>query len=104
VNVVTGVEELNKDKNEIILLQNKPNPLDESTIISVYVAHPENYRLAVIVITDSHGREVKRLEIKLEKQLNEITFNFGNQLSGTYFYSLLLNGKKVSTKKMVLGK
>lgn len=81
------------------LSQNAPNPLHESTDID-YVL-PEKYNVASLVIQDLNGRQVAQFE--LTESVGKITFrpqSYGLG-TGTYVYSLVIDGNIVDTKKMV---
>lgn len=98
--VGTGINELLKQE-KISLLQNKPNPFDEATTISVLVNEQIPFSEAFILIRDVSGKEVKRLPVSLHSGMNEVSFEHGYGLSGTYSYSLIVDGKTVQTKMMV---
>ena len=98
-----GIEEVNSARG-IELLQNQPNPLDETTVIAVFVSQPGIQKEGTLVITDAFGKEIIKNQIPLNPGLNEAAFDFGKQLNGIYFYTLLLNQVPVSTKKMVISK
>ena len=85
----------------IELLQNRPNPFDESTIISFTVNDPIGVRNAVIVITDLQGKKVKEIPVEINGGMNEVLFEHGYNMTGTYLYSLYVNGQLLGTKKMV---
>ncbi|MFN8393702.1 MAG: M28 family peptidase [Bacteroidia bacterium] len=84
------------------LLPNRPNPFDEATVITVQCDRPIDYREAHIRITDIQGREIQRLPITLEAQMNEAIFLHGFHASGTYIYSLVVDGVVLGTGKMVM--
>jgi hypothetical protein len=85
----------------IELLQNKPNPVDEATMISVLVNKPVVYKEACISIRDMNGREVQRQNVTLNQGMNEVMYEHGYHVSGTYIYTLLIDGKAVQSRKMV---
>lgn len=95
----TSVAELAKTQG-IQLLQNKPNPADESTIISVLVNDQRSYKEAYILVTDISGREVKRLPLQLQAGMNEVLYDHGYNVSGTYMYALVIDGKVLQSKRM----
>ncbi len=86
---------------EVHLLQNQPNPSDEATMISVLVNDNIHYKEAFISIRDLNGKEVSRSNITLTKGVNEITYDHGYNMSGTYMYTLIIDGKPIETKRMV---
>jgi hypothetical protein len=81
------------------LKQNAPNPFNQNTVINYYV--PQNTGNAFINITDMNGRVIKTFEAKGNGQL---MIESGQLTSGTYQYALVVNGKLVDTKKMVIMK
>lgn len=86
------------NRNSIILNQNVPNPFAESTVITYSV--PASIQRAQIHFYDMKGILINSVEIteRGEGQLNV----YGNDLSsGIYTYSLVADGKIVSTKKMM---
>jgi len=99
--VTTGLEEQNINRPDIELLQNKPNPADEATTIAVRVNKHSSYRSAIIVVTDLSGKEVHRTSIDLNEGINEIEYNHGYHQSGTFVYSLIIDGKVFQSKKMI---
>jgi len=81
------------------LSQNTPNPLRESTNIE-YVL-PEKYTEAVLLIQDLDGRQIAQFD--LNEQVGKITFRpkeYGVS-TGTYVYSLIIDGNNAETKKMI---
>ena len=100
ISVSNGIEELKKEKG-VSLLQNKPNPFDESTIISVYVDEGKKYTEAHILITDIKGKEIKRMPVELKSGMNEVIYEHGYGVSGTFIYTLIVDGKAIESKKMV---
>ncbi|MEM7036092.1 MAG: M28 family peptidase, partial [Bacteroidota bacterium] len=84
------------------LLQNRPNPFDEQTIISVNVAQRPDFEEAYIRIVDAAGKEVQKIPITLEMDMNEVYFYHGFHAEGVYFYSLVIDGETWATRKMVM--
>ncbi len=83
------------------LLQNKPNPFDEATIITVYVPESENYTNGAIEIRSLSGELVKSLPIELNGELNEVLYEHGFGATGVYTYSLVIDGEVISSKRMI---
>jgi len=98
--VPNGISELKKEEG-ISLMQNKPNPFDESTIISVYVDKGKKYKEAFISITDIKGKEIKRMPVDLKPGMNEVIYEHGYGASGIFTYTLMLDGKAVESRKMI---
>lgn len=98
---VSGVVEAGNAPQGIELLQNRPNPADEATTISVLANGQVAYKQAFIVITDEAGREVVRKPMALEPGMNEIIYEHGYNMSGTYVYMLVVDGKKIDSRRMI---
>ena len=57
----------------------------------------------VVVVYDVVGREIQTLINKhLQSGMYEVTFNGSNLSSGIYFYSLISDGVRIDTKKLIL--
>ncbi len=84
------------------LLPNRPNPFDEVTRISVQMDAPLTYTEAHIRVTDMQGHEIQQIPITLEAQINEVMFQHGYHASGTYLYSLVVDGQVLATGRMVM--
>lgn len=98
----TGLEEEIHEQNKTFeLLQNRPNPFDEATIIGVMVNEPVRYNKAEIRITDMAGRIVETLPLKLTQGLNEVSYVHGYHKTGMYNYSLVVDGSILLTQQMV---
>ena len=82
----------------IVLDQNVPNPFAESTVITYFI--PDNINYSQIVFTDNYGRIMKTVDIKISGN-GMIKVYAANLSSGTYTYSLMVDGKVVETKKMM---
>jgi hypothetical protein len=83
------------------LLQNKPNPFDEATIIGVYMKEPINYKTAWISIEDLNGKEIERIHIDLNNEINEVQYKHGYGKSGIFNYSLFVDYQLIESKRMV---
>ncbi len=79
-------------------LYSKPNPFKESTIIKATIA--EKTQNAFVVVTDMLGKEVNRYQ--LQQGDNEITFDGSELNQQVLFCSLIIDGVKIKTNKMVL--
>ena len=83
------------------LLQNRPNPFDESTWIGVHVAENQPPTKGEIRVTDLQGRLLEIIHIPLVPGLNEVLYDHGYGQVGTYTYSLFVDGKCLGTKQMI---
>ena len=87
--------------SEPLLGQNIPNPFDNSTIIPFRI--PKDCNNASIVIAESvTGRIVTAIPITCSE--THVAVEAGNLASGSYTYSLYVNGRVIDTKSMVLTK
>ncbi len=101
IRAVVGINDVPAPAHAVDLLQNKPNPADETTIISVLVNDLISYKQAFISIADLNGRHIKNIPITLIKGINEITYDHGYNMTGTYIYTLVVDGKPLQSKRMV---
>lgn len=84
---------------EARLRQNQPNPFRASTRIEYFI--PQSVSKAVLKITNANGVLIKSIEIT-EKGQGETVLQPFALSTGTYFYSLVLDGKVLETKRMIL--
>ena len=101
---VSSVEEINKSKNNIVLLPAKPNPSDEEVSFTVLVNKAVPYKNAYLRISSGDGKEITHLKISLQQGINEVNYRHGYNASGTRFASLVVDGKIISTIKIVFSK
>ena len=83
------------------LLQNYPNPFDDATIISFTSPNARPGDTAEIRITDLNGKLIKTLPVPIERGMNEVVYQHGYGVQGTFLYSLYIQGELISTKRMV---
>jgi len=87
---------------EFKLFQNYPNPFNSMTKLKFQMSKGGN---AIIKLFDVTGKEISFiLNEKLNIGVYEISFDANNYSSGVYFYSLIVDGKLIDTKKMLLVK
>jgi Chaperone of endosialidase len=87
-----------KENANTRILQNRPNPSDGNT--DIYYEFNDN-GTAQLTIVDLQGR-VRKTYNSLAKGLNKISLRGGELEAGTYIYSILVNGKPIDTKRMVI--
>ena len=81
------------------LSQNKPNPFSSETRIEMFV--PKSVANATLYVYDLQGKQVKSITVTGRGVTFEIIH--GSELqAGLYIYSLVTDGKLVSSKQMVL--
>ncbi len=81
--------------------QNVPNPYNNTTLIGYYL--PASTGSAQLLIANVTGQVLKTLTLSGTGN-GQVTLNAGSLASGSYFYSLIINGQKVDTKEMILSK
>lgn len=81
------------------LEQNYPNPFNNNTVISYNI--PMKFTIAQILISDNKGKVLSRHNISGSGK-GTLTINTLNLSSGIYNYSLVIDGKMISTRKMTL--
>jgi hypothetical protein len=82
--------------------QNIPNPFAGTTTIPYYV--PAGVSRAELVVRDVGGRELKRLELAERGAHGQVVLEMGLMGSGTYEYTLVLDGRVVAVKQMTLAR
>lgn len=88
-----------KDGQLIVLKQNVPNPFNQQTTIQYII--PTTTQSASIMVFDLNGKLMKTIPIN-NYGSNSIIIN-GNELTpGMFVYSLIVNGKIIDTKRMIL--
>lgn len=91
--------DLLKIEGDYFLSQNNPNPSNGSTIITYRI--PQNKKESQIVIFDLQGKLIK--SYKITDEINSsLTISKGELPLGMYYYSLIVEGKEIDTKKMIL--
>lgn len=83
----------------ISLSQNDPNPFTTETTIAVSL--PESIKNAAIIIYDMSGKKVKQIDVTGRRETT-IDVTSEGLTQGMYLYSLIADGKVVSTKRMIL--
>ncbi len=99
--VRTGSDGEVPPRKSVVLFQNKPNPFDESTLISFWIEDMGAVREARIVITDLQGKRLRDIPVAVQQGMNEVLYEHGYNMTGTFLYSLYINGSLVATKPMV---
>ena len=86
------------DLPRAVLYQNAPNPFTERTEIKFDL--PENTSSAYIYIFNMQGTLVKQIPVSNFQA--SITINGSELTAGMYLYSLIVDGKEIDTKRMIL--
>jgi len=83
------------------LYQNTPNPFNQSTEIKYYL--PQDVKTAYLCIYNLQGAQIK--QIKIIQRGEGSQWISGSELAaGIYLYALIVDGKEVDTKRMILTK
>ena len=83
------------------LKQNAPNPFNSNSIIGYYL--PPTAGNAQIQITDMTGRKMQTVALN-GRGPGQIVIAAGTLSSGTYVYTLIVDGRNVASKQMILTK
>ncbi len=81
--------------------QNIPNPTEDIAKIKYYV--PENYRAAMVRFYNLNGQILKEVPIR-EHGNGQINLELEQMISGSYMYSLIVDGQLIDTKTMIIAK
>jgi hypothetical protein len=86
--------------SDTYLKQNAPNPFNQNTSVQCYL--PASVQAAQLVVQDMSGHQLK--SYTLNSGVNRVTIDGSTLASGQYMYSLIIDGKKVDSKSMILTK
>ncbi|MEM9820309.1 MAG: tail fiber domain-containing protein [Bacteroidota bacterium] len=86
------------DKASTVLGQNRPNPFTDRTFIDFQL--PADTQNAELVIHHTDGRQISRYN--LSGQEGSVELDASQLAKGTYVYSLMVDGKVLSQKTMVV--
>jgi hypothetical protein len=99
---VTAIENLDEMPAAFQLQQNFPNPFNPSTSISYTIAQPAFVQLNIF---NANGQLVEALPQGFQSMNTyNIIWNATEMASGVYYYSLMIDGKQTSAKRMILVK
>jgi hypothetical protein len=84
-----------------ILQQNNPNPFNQTS--SIHFSISSSSGNASIIVTDASGKTVKQFN-NLSNGNGSVTIDANTFSSGSYLYSLIVDGKTVATKQMIVTK
>lgn len=97
---VTEINAMNVKLSTASLEQNIPNPLRNNTSIRYNI--PADAKNASLLITDVTGKAIKQLTVKAGNGVINIDASSLN--AGTYNYTLVIDGRTIETKRMVVAK
>ena len=98
---LTGITQTsNEIPKDFKLFQNYPNPFNPKTIIRFQINRLSDINISVY---DIQGKLITELvKQKYNAGTYEVDFTRNNYSSGIYFYSLIIDGSVIKTKKMIL--
>jgi hypothetical protein len=97
-----GINDRAKVDLGITMHQNQPNPFRTKTEIVIDVTKPAKIKDATLLIRDTTGKTVKKIDIVLTPGKNRITFKNSENLRGLFTYSLCIGGRTIHTGKMTI--
>lgn len=92
---------VNSSLSSALLFQNIPNPYNHTTSITYNL--PATFSSAKIIVTDNTGKVLKTINVSAAGN-GVLHLDASSLTSGTYNYSLLIDGRLIDTKKMILAK
>lgn len=81
------------------LYQNTPNPFSQNTEIRYYL--PTSAGKSLLNIYDMNGLQIKSISITMYGE-GSVTINGSELRPGMYLYALIIDGKEIATKRMIL--
>jgi hypothetical protein len=101
VNAQQSVNKTSIDLTSASLFQNVPNPFNQTTTIGYNLT--QKFSNAQIVITDKNGKTLKTVNISGSGK-GSLNVDAAMLASGAYQYSLIIDGKLIATKQMILAR
>ena len=97
---ITATNYLNNIKTPgTALEQNVPNPLNGNASIRYTI--PVGAKNASLFITDANGKSIKQIPLN-EEGLGIVNMEASTFSTGVYSYTLIIDGKRIDTKKMMI--
>ncbi len=103
--VYTSINNTNIEISDFRLFQNYPNPFNSRTVIRYIVTGSQisSDDKIMLKVYDINGREAATLvNRKMNPGMYEAVFDGSEYSSGIYFYSMIIDGKAIDTKRMIL--
>ena len=94
-----GNEDNNLQPDKAYLLQNIPNPFENTTSIGYFV--PYTNAKAHIVISTMAGQIVHNMEL-LNLGVGAVSIDNSRMASAIYLYTLYVDGKRIDSKRMIV--
>jgi hypothetical protein len=93
----TGISEVSVSS----LQQNQPNPFSQTTVINYNLSNKDSR--GMVLIRDTNGNLMKSINVNGSGK-GQVTVNANELSQGTYTYTLVIEGKSIDTKLMVITK
>jgi hypothetical protein len=87
------------NSNKARLHDSNPNPFSTTTMIALTI--PENTGTADIMIYNLEGKQLKRIPVTTRGE-SKVSVSANELAAGMYLYSLIVDGKIIDTKRMIL--
>ena len=87
-------------KGEGILYQNTPNPFKQQTTIAYRL--PYDIKKASLCIYNLNGQQIQKYDLDISTIANSITIDASTLPAGMYIYGLIIDGRIVTSKRMIL--
>ena len=87
------------DKLESELFQNAPNPFSDNTVIRYTIS--QDAQNASLLLYDMNGKQIEQFILK-QKGMGSIVLEGSLWEAGMYLYSLIVDGKVIDVKRMIL--
>lgn len=84
------------------VFQNNPNPFKNTSVINYEL--PESTTQARLVITDLLGKQVANYNLDSNQKTGQVTVQANGLASGTYVYTLIVDGTPAASNKMIVTK
>ena len=97
----TSVNEIDAELVKPALYQNAPNPFNAETVIRYSL--PQSVSNAMIYIFDMQGKQVRSIAADGRGEAS-VTVSASDLSAGMYIYTLIADGKEVSSRRMILTK
>jgi hypothetical protein len=102
ISQVVGMTENSHQTSGYRIGQNFPNPFSHTAQIAYSL---EKRAMVSIRVSDLQGREIQSHVNSMQEKGNyTLSLDAGNLNNGIYYYTLLINGRQVETKRMVIAK
>jgi len=95
----SGAGKLNVSLTNASLEQNTPNPFPNSTMINYTL--PQHFAKANILVADRSGKTIKQINITGAGK-GRVNVEASSLLPGTYNYSLIVDGRIIDSKQMII--